>query len=76
VAYVIIYYGLDSAPRPRVHFLHRELLDIVESEHLRDLSLEGIVEFLDDICPCGKKHKPDAVRKLRKRLVNASHKKS
>lgn len=76
VAYVIHYYGLDFAPKPRVHFLHRELLDIVESEHLRDLRLDGIVEFLDDICPCGKKHQPDAVRKLRERRASASQRRS
>jgi hypothetical protein len=67
LAYVIIYHGLDFAPMPRVHYLHRKLLEIVASEHLCDLSLEGVVEFFDDVCPCGKKHQPDAIRKLRKR---------
>lgn len=68
-AYLISHCGIDFAPRPRVHFLHRELLEITNSEHLRDLSLEGIVEFFDDVCPCGREHKTDAIRKLRKRAA-------
>jgi hypothetical protein len=72
LAYVIKYHGLDFAPMPHVHFLHRELLKLADSEHLCDLSLEGIVEFFDDVCPCGKKHQPDAVRKLRKRAMSKS----
>jgi hypothetical protein len=67
LAYVIIYQGLDFAPAPRVHFLHRKLLEVADSEHLCDLNFEGIAEFFDDVCPCGKKHQPDAIRKLRKR---------
>jgi hypothetical protein len=70
VAYVILYYGVDFAPKPKVHFLHRKLLEIAESEHLRGLNLEGIVEFFDDVCPCGKNHQADALRKLRKRIAN------
>jgi hypothetical protein len=72
LAYVILHYGVDFAPMPRVHFLHKRLLEITDSEHLRDLSLQGIVEFFDDVCPCGKKHQPDAVRKLRKRAMSKS----
>jgi hypothetical protein len=71
-AYAVSYYGLEHAPKPRVHFLHRNLLAIVDSEHLRGLTLDGIVEFFDDVCPCGKKHQPDALRKLRKRKSNAN----
>lgn len=67
LAYVIMYQGLDFAPMPRVHFLHRSLLEVADSEHLCDLNLNGIVEFFEDVCPCGKKHQPDAIRKLRKR---------
>jgi hypothetical protein len=72
VAYVTAYHGLEHAPRPRVHFLHRGLLGIVDSPHLRDLTPEGIVEFFDDVCPCGTKHLPDAIRKLRKRRERVS----
>jgi len=67
LAYLVIYQGIEQAPKPRVHFLHRSLLQIAESRHLRDLTQQGIVEFFDDVCPCGVKHSPDAIRKLRKR---------
>lgn len=68
-AYVTEYYGIEFAPRPRVHFLHRNLLlCLAASEELGDLSAQGIVEFLDDVCPCGERHEPDAIRKLKKRL--------
>lgn len=68
VAYLIRHYSIDAAPMPRVHFLHRQLFDIADSEHLRDLNLDGIAEFFDDVCPCGKNHKADTLRKLRKRM--------
>jgi hypothetical protein len=67
VAYSIERYGPDAAPMPKVHFLHRSLLEIAELLKLSDLTHEGIVEFLDDLCPCGKIHKQDAIRKLRMR---------
>lgn len=51
-------------PKPRVQFLHRNLLELLQSKHLRDLSLEGVIEFFEDVCPCGDKHKPDAIRKI------------
>ena len=75
VAYIILYYGAEFAPRPRVNFLHRELLGIADSdEGLRDQDLAGLAEFLDDICPCGRKHQPDAIRKLRGRLAHSGSK--
>jgi hypothetical protein len=67
VAYRIFHYGLDSAPMPRLQFLHRRLLEIAKSKHLGDQTLGGVVEFFDDVCPCGHKHRPDAIRKLEKR---------
>ena len=67
LAYLIIYQGIEQAPKPRVHFLHRSLLELVDSLQLRHLTHEGIVEFFDDVCPCGVKHRTDAIRKLRKR---------
>jgi hypothetical protein len=67
VAYVILNHGIDFAPMPRVQFLHRRMLEIVESKHLRDQTLGGVVEFFDDTCPCGHKHQADAIRKLKKR---------
>lgn len=72
VAYVFRFHGFEFAPMPRVHFLHRKLLEIADAEPLRDLTLEGIVEFFDDVCPCGKKHKADAIRKLRNRRARRS----
>ena len=70
VAYVINHYGADTVPIPRVHFLHRNLLEIADLLHLGDLTHEGVVEFLDDLCPCRKRHTPEAIRKLRKRVVH------
>jgi hypothetical protein len=72
VAYMILHYSIDSAPMPRVHFLHRKLFEFTESEHLNGLKLEGIVEFFDDICPCGKIHKADALRKLKRRISKSA----
>jgi hypothetical protein len=75
-AYLIDRFGLDVAPQPRIHFLHRNLLEIVSLLGLGDLKHEGILELLDDLCPCGKMHRPDAIRKLRKRLETKSDSKS
>jgi hypothetical protein len=55
----------------RVHFLPRELLDIVKLLKLNDLTSEGLVDFFDDLCPCGKKHHAEAIRKLGKRIAKA-----
>jgi hypothetical protein len=74
VAYMIDYYGLEHAPKPRVQFLHRNLLSIADSLDVGDMRHSGIVEFLDDICPCGKKHTSEAIRKLRKRWSRAQSK--
>jgi hypothetical protein len=68
-AYLISHFGFEFIPKPRVHFLHRTLLDLAESLHISDLKHEGIVEFLDDLCPCRKRHTADAIRKLRKRAA-------
>ncbi|SPE32803.1 hypothetical protein SBA2_700004 [Acidobacteriia bacterium SbA2] len=69
-AYFIVHYGEHAAPKPRVHFLHRNLLEIADELQLSDLTPEGMAEFLNDLCPCGKNHKPDAIRKLRRRTVH------
>lgn len=68
-AYLISHFGDNAAPKPRVHFLHRNLLEISDLLDLSDLTHTGIVEFLDDLCPCGKRHTVDAIRKLRKRAA-------
>jgi hypothetical protein len=58
--------GMDTLPAPRIHFLHRELLDIAARLKLDELTNTGLEEFFEDICPCGKKHRAEAIRKLRK----------
>jgi len=70
-AYLIDCFGIEFVPKPRVHFLHRNLLALAESGPLRGMKLPGVLDFLDDICPCGKKHNQDAIRKLRKRWADA-----
>ncbi len=75
-AYEIRAYGWEAIPKPRVHFLHRNLLEIAALVHLNDLTHQGLVEFLDDICPCGEKHNAEAIRKLRKRHASASRARS
>ena len=74
-AYLIRFYGIEFIPRPRVQFLHRRLLEIADAtgtnevadDSINKLTHAGIAEFLDDLCPCGKKHKAETIRKLRKR---------
>jgi hypothetical protein len=66
-AYLIDRVSVYLAPKPRVHFLHRNLLELANLLELNDLTHQGIVEFLEDLCPCGKRHKVEAIRKLRKR---------
>lgn len=68
-AYDIGIHGAEVAPMPRVHFLHRELLEIARLLKMDDLTSEGFVEFFDDMCPCGKKHHADAIRKLGQRIA-------
>jgi hypothetical protein len=70
VAYVMNHYGEYAAPKPRVHFLHRNLLELAHVLHVSDLTPEGMVEFLDDLCPCRERHTTGAIRKLRKRVVH------
>jgi hypothetical protein len=70
-AYAIDSFGHEAAPVPRLHFLHRHLLLLAESEILggggwRQNALQN---FFDHMCPCGKTHKSDALRKLSKRLA-------
>lgn len=61
------YYGDEFIPRPRVQFLHRNLLELAAIMEIDDVKYEALAEFFDDLCPCGERHKEDAVRKLRKR---------
>jgi hypothetical protein len=66
--YVMDQLGPDALPRPRTQFLHRNILQIAKVSGLSDQKDEGMLEFLDDLCPCGTKHQLDAIRKLRERL--------
>jgi len=75
-AHDIDYFGPGVAPKPRIHFLHRNLIEIADLLGLSDLKHEGIVEFMDDLCPCRRTHRPDAIRKLRKRWAAKSDSKS
>jgi hypothetical protein len=70
-AYLIGIHGPEVAPMPRVKFLHRELLDIARLLKIDDLTREGFAEFFDDMCPCGKNHKADTIRKLGLRIAKA-----
>lgn len=74
-AYRIVHFGEEAAPKPRIHYLHRSLLDLADLVGLSILTHEGIAEFFDDICPCGRDHGPDAVRKLRNRQRRTRQKK-
>jgi hypothetical protein len=67
-AYMETIVGVDAMPKPRINFLHRHLLELAElSGLITDLTSAGMVNFLDDLCPCGKGHEEDAIRKYRKR---------
>ena len=70
-AYGIGIYGIEVVPMPKVHFLHREFLNIVNLLKLDDMTSEGLAEFFDDLCPCGKKHRAETIRKLGKRSAKA-----
>lgn len=71
-AYIMHQMGEQAGTPPKVDFLHRGLLETAELSGLAYLKNEGILEFIDDLCPCGKLHSPDAIRKLRKRLGSSS----
>ena len=60
--------GFERLPKPRIHFLHRRLLELASWIGISDLTHSGILEFLDDLCPCGKQHTPESIRKLRTRV--------
>lgn len=56
-----------EVPAPRNSFLHREFLELAKVLDLHKHRNAALAEFLEDLCPCGKAHKPEAIRKLRKR---------
>jgi len=59
--------GVEGVPPPKIHFLHKNLFEIANLSGLNELEDDGILEFLEDLCPCGKLHTIEAVRKFRKR---------
>lgn len=69
--YLASYFALELLPAPKVHFLHRRLLELAKVVRMEDpkyLRDKWLVDFLDDLCPCGKAHSKEAVRKLKERL--------
>ncbi len=68
-AYVALFFGLELLPKPKVNILHRGIIKIGNALGLKDLSHPAMAEFLDYLCPCGRGHNWDAVRKLRKRVL-------
>lgn len=66
-AYYVERWGLELLPRPKINFLHRELLEIANAAGLSDLNERGLAEFLDDLCPCGLKSHREAFRKAMSR---------
>lgn len=72
--YEVSFFGIDTIPRPKIHFLHRELLDVAAELGLDDLTNPGLEEFFQDVCPCSNKHKAEAIRKLRKRKLAGTRK--
>jgi hypothetical protein len=65
-------FGFEFVPVPKVHFLHRGLFEVVKLCGLDALTNEGLEEFFEDLCPCGKKHNAEALRKLRKRVAKSA----
>jgi hypothetical protein len=61
------FFGSDAIPKPKTHFLHRELLDVVADLGFDDLTNPGLEELFEDVCPCSAKHNAEAIRKLKKR---------
>jgi hypothetical protein len=73
-AFEIDQIGIERFPKPRIHLLHRRLLELADQLGLSHLTHAGILEFLNDLCPCRSRHTMEAIRKLRKR--SGSRKKS
>jgi len=67
-AYQITHFGEEAAPKPRTQYLHRALLHLADLAGLSDLTHSGMLEFFEDLCPCGDKHTAESVRKLRMRI--------
>jgi hypothetical protein len=66
-AFEIDHIGIERLPKPRIHLLHRRLLELADHLGLSGLTHAGIWEFFSDLCPCSKRHTIEAIRKLRKR---------
>jgi hypothetical protein len=66
-AFEIDQIGIERLPKPRIHLLHRRLLELADQLGLSELTHAGILEFLNDLCPCNNRHTIEAIRKLRKR---------
>jgi hypothetical protein len=67
MAWLLDHVGAQAIPPPRIQFLHIKLIRIARLLTSERLTHKGIVDFLEDLCPCGKPHRIDAIRKLRTR---------
>lgn len=63
---------VDAAPRPRVEFFLKSLFEIADLSGVNEMEDEGIVEFIQDLCPCDKVHGIGAVSKYRKRRLKSA----
>jgi hypothetical protein len=57
--------GIERFPKPLIHLAHKRLLELAGQLGLNGLTHAGILEFVNDLCPCGKKHTLEQIRKLR-----------
>jgi hypothetical protein len=57
-------------PAPRNNFLHRRLFELARVLDLDEHQNAALGQFLADLCPCGKTHNAEAIRKLKKRIEN------
>jgi hypothetical protein len=63
-AYLVNFFGHELLPKPKVNILHRGLSQIASMIGLKGQTVEGFAEFIDDLCPCGRGHNKEAIRKL------------
>jgi len=65
------HYGYESLPKPRGHWLHRQVLGALTAVAPGKLSDSEMVKLFDYICPCGSEHNREAMKKFRWRLSRA-----
>lgn len=75
-AYEINHYGVQFAPKPKLHFLHNKLLLLTLTEPLNGLTDPEKANFFNFMCPCGEEHKANTIEKLRNRATHKKRKQS